>query len=141
MGVEDYPEARVQQTYDTVKSLQPNCLVVMHDPGQSGRWPTDVFQPGRNLPAAGGHDPRMTRHGKTYYIPADVIDTVVEKWFWNPDVGPRPLADLLNGYREVTAHEANFTLNAGVNMQGRLPADQVNRLLELAEAIKQLDNE
>ncbi len=137
LGSGDYPRERVQQAYDTVKSLQPDCLVVVHDPGQCGWWPTDVYQPGRTPPPPEGHNPWVERCGKTYYTPADVIDTIVGSWFWNPNEKPRPLEELLNNYREVTSRGANLTLGLGPDREGKLPADQVERLMELAEAIRE----
>jgi alpha-L-fucosidase len=139
MGLGDYPQAQVQKTYDVVKSLQPDCLVVMHDPGIRGRWPTDVFQPGRRLPPPEGHNPWIKRDGKTYYVPMDVINTVVEGWFWKPNADLKPLTDLLSLYCDVTGRGANFTLSVAPDREGRLPADQVQRLMELAEAIGKMN--
>ncbi|NOY82859.1 MAG: alpha-L-fucosidase [Kiritimatiellaeota bacterium] len=135
LGGGDFPPDLIPRAYALVKSLQPNCLVVVHDPGRRGWWPTDIFQPGRNAPPPEGHNPWMTHNGKTYYVPADVIDTVVESWFWNPEDRPRPLEDLLENYRRVTGRGANLTLGLAPDREGKLPADQVERLMELARVI------
>jgi alpha-L-fucosidase len=139
MGVGDYPQARVQKAYDEVKSLQGDCLVVVHDPGLRGRWPTDVFQPGRRLPPSEGHNPWMKRNGRTYYIPMDIINTVVEGWFWKPDAHLKPVTDLFRLYRNVTGRGANFTLSVAPDREGKLPHNQVQRLMGLAEAIRRLN--
>ena len=131
----DFPAERAQQTYDIVKSLQPNCIVVMHDPSQFGTWPTDVFQPGRDVPQK-KHNPKMEHNGKTYYLPMDILGTVVENWFWRPDARLASKAELLNLYRNITGRGANFTLGAAPDREGKLPDDQVERLMELAEAIR-----
>ena len=134
----DFPEQQVRRAYETVKSLQPDCLVVMHAPGGSPLkfWPTDVFQPGQHLPPPKGHNPWMKRDGKTYYIPMEVIG-----WLTTPGqiVGDqkstRPLEALLKNYCDVTNCGANLTLVVWPNSEGKLPANQAERLLELGEAI------
>lgn len=135
------PQARVQKAYDTIKSLQPDCLVVTHSPGASysrqlQRWPTDIFQPGRNLPPPEGHDPRMEYQGQTYYLPMDSLYTIVKDWYWRPNEQPEPVADLLERYRNTVGRGSNWTLSVGPDRKGKLPAGQLARLMELSKEIK-----
>jgi len=141
MGGGDFPQQRIRRAYDTVKSLQPDCLVVMHAPGAHNeplrRWPTDVVQFGEKLPPEDGHNPWLKHDGKTYYIPSEVLGWLTnlalrkgEKWT------TRPLATLVDIYRAATGRGANLAMLVWPDRQGRLPADQVERLLELAEAVK-----
>ncbi len=141
MGGGKFPAERIQRAYDTVKSIQPDCLVVMHAPGAHNeplrRWPTDVVQFGQKLPPKEGHNPRIRHQGKTYYIPAEVLGWTTnlalrEGETWKT----RPLVTLVDIYRSATTRRANLAMLVWPNRQGRLPADQVERLLELAKAVR-----
>ena len=143
MGGGHFPERRVREAYETVKSLQPDCLVVMHAHGaydrRLKRWPTDVLQLFLTQPPPQGHNPWMKQNGKTYYIPMEVVAVLFKErdWFWRPRQKPLPVASLLKPYRDATSRGANLTLTAAPDRTGKLPADQVERLLQLAEAIEE----
>ncbi len=145
MGGGSFPQQRIQRAYDTVKSLQPNCLVVMHAPGAHNeplrRWPTDVVQFGQKLPPEKGHNPRMKYEGKTYYIPSEVLGWTTnlalrEGETWKT----RPLETLVDIYHGANTRGANLAMLVWPNRQGKLPADQVKCLLELQEAVEEHRN-
>ncbi len=140
MGGGAFPADRIQRAYDTLKSLQPDCLAVMHAPGAHNeplrRWPTDVLQFGQKLPPKEGHNPWIRHRGKTYYLPAEVLGWTTnlalrEGETWKT----RPLETLVDIYRRTMARHANLAMLVWPSRKGRLPDDQVQRLLELAKAV------
>ena len=142
MGGGRFPDRRVREAYETVKSVQPDCLVVMHAHGaydrRLKRWPTDVLQLFLTKPPLGGHDPHMKYEGKTYYVPMEVVAVLFKQrdWFWRAGQKPLPMETLLKSYRETAGRNANWTLTAAPDRSGKLPADQVERLLQLGRAIQ-----
>ncbi len=145
MGGGPFPEERIWRAYETVKSLQPDCLTVMHAPARQyhrelTRWPTDVLQLGQALPPPEGHDPWMKHEGKVYYIPMEVLGWTTnlalrkgEKWQL------RPLDEVVRVYRAATGRRANLAMLVWPDRSGRLPDGQVQLLLELAKVVKATD--
>ncbi len=130
---------RYQQAYETVKAAQPDCLVVVHanrhQPGKGFRlWPTDVYQPGKTLPPAEGHNPRMQHGDKTYYIPYEVA--VPFHLTFCPTMSNRPVAEVAQRCRDTIQRGANATIYVEVEPDGTLPGNQVQRLLELKAALE-----
>ncbi|NOX55791.1 MAG: hypothetical protein GXP27_15395 [Planctomycetes bacterium] len=141
MGGGEFPQERIQRAYDLVKSLQPDCLTVMHAPSRGyerklRRWPTDVLQLGQTLPPPEGHNLWMQHNGKTYYIPMEVLG-------WTTNLALRkgetwktkPLDVVVDVYRKAIGRRANLAMLVWPNRQGKLPADQAALLLKLAEAV------
>jgi len=145
------PPARLQEAYDTVKSLQPDCLVaVNHGYGANGRrlrsWPVDIIGGERSLAPSDGHVPTIKHNGKTYYIPMETCDTIAvgthsKGWFWELDEQMKEVKrELLTLYRKTRSRRTNLLLNVAPDRDGRLPAATVQRLLELGAAIQKLEN-
>jgi len=135
----EYVPARVQQAYDTIKSLQPDCVVVTHSPRPEYSrkievWPTDVFQPGRHLPPPAGHNPLMEHNGKTYYLPMDILSFTTRYPLSHKEV--LPIKEILKRYQDITSRGAKMTLMVTTDPDGTLSEEQIQRLMELAEAIK-----
>ena len=141
------PQRRWQEIYDTIKSLQPDCLAITnHGHGSNGTrlrfWPTDVLAGERTLPPPEGHDPRMKRDGKTYYIPMEVCDvsavgTFSKGWFWEPGEQIKEVQrELIPLHRNAAKRHANLLLNVTVNRAGQVPETTVQRLRELGRAIR-----
>lgn len=134
-----------QRAYDTVKSIQPDCLVVLnqsHTDGQIvARWPTDVVTGERTLPPLEGHQPQKVHENKNYYLPMEVCTTTAAGWFWQAGEKPRKLAKLLQVYSDATGRGANLLLGANVDLTGRIPQETVDRLLELGKSIKSIKAE
>lgn len=67
------PDLNTQEIYDTLKSLQPNAVVMFNQHVQDGTkinyFPTDVVNGELVPPPATGHDPLRSVDGKTYYLP------------------------------------------------------------------------
>ena len=149
-GLGKVPPARLQQAYDTAKSLQPDCLVVgNHGHGSNGTqlrfWPVDIIAGERTLPPPEGHDPVMKHNGKTYYLPMETCDTSAvgtfsKGWFWEPGEQIKEVErELLSLYRKMRSRQTNLLLNVAIDREGRLPAATVERLLELGAAIRKLE--
>ncbi|MBU0719021.1 MAG: hypothetical protein KJ749_12290, partial [Planctomycetes bacterium] len=67
------PDLGTQEIYDTLKSLQPNAIVMFNQHVQDGTkinyFPTDVVNGELVPPPATSHDPLRTVNGKTHYLP------------------------------------------------------------------------
>ncbi|MFV1964672.1 MAG: alpha-L-fucosidase [Pirellulaceae bacterium] len=144
------PPARLQEVYETVKSLQPDCLVaVNHGYGANGRriryWPLDILGGERSLAPSDGHVPTIEHNGKTYYIPMETCDTSAvgifsKGWFWEPGEQMKEVKrELLALYQKTRSLKTNLLLNVAPDREGRLPAATVERLFELGEAIRKLE--
>ena len=144
-GMGPVPASQLQRTYNTIKSLQPNCLVIVNNGYMDGtrlnRWPTDIIGAERTCPPPEGHNPRMEYEGKTYYIPMETCDTSAQGtsgkgWFWEPGEQLKEVErELLPLYRKTTGWRANLLLNVTIDREGKVPQATVERLLELSEAI------
>lgn len=140
---------RLQEAYDTVKSLQPDCVVVVnHGHGSNGTrlrfWPTDVIGAERTLPPPEGHDPWMEHEGKTYYIPMEICETSTrgtfsKGWFWEPGEQMKEVGrELLRLYRNATERGANLLLNVSIHPEGKVPDVTAERLTQLRQAFAKL---
>ncbi len=146
-AVQHVPPVRLQEAYDTVKSLQPDCLVaVNHGHGANGRrvryWPMDILGGERTLAPPDGHRPLIDYKGKTYYIPMETCETSAvgtfsKGWFWEPDEQMKEVErELLALYRKTRSRRTNLLLNVGVNREGRLPDATVDHLVKLGAAVR-----
>jgi alpha-L-fucosidase len=128
--------------YRLIKKLNPDCLVIMNagfkDGAQisQGAWPTDLTDGEKTLPPPSGHNPVKFIDGKKYYVPMEVCDTVTPNWFWHPTDKPRSIRNLHYIYSKSLRRGANLLLNVSPDKTGRIPAEQVNALLELKKMIE-----
>jgi alpha-L-fucosidase len=143
--------------YAHCKSLQADCVILLNQgfvdgsfvekrlPSYMGKdvsktptpiWPKDINNGERVAPPASGHNPRVVFEGKQYYIPDEVCDTLGnERWFWGPNDGIRPARQMFELYKRSVGRGANLLLNAGPDKTGRIPAEMVQRLREIARMI------
>jgi alpha-L-fucosidase len=155
MGVET--DRVLADMYALVKKLQPDCLVALNQgqyypdgkvaarkrtyrrqptDGQGVElWPRDMDNVEISFPPAGGFNPRQTIRGKTYYIPLEICDTVMRRWFDLEWDAVNTLPTLYNIYHRCTTGNANLLLSVGPDKSGRIPAEVVERLMELKRAI------
>jgi alpha-L-fucosidase len=148
----------LRRIYAHVKSLQPECLVMLNQGFQNGQavaaypptyrranipgaqpvalWPRDLMDGERTLPPPAGHDPHIPFQGRQYYLPMEVCDTLAQNWFWAKDDAPRSLRQLYRLYKACRDRNADLLLDVGPDMTGRIPEAAVKRLMELKEAIK-----
>jgi len=138
-GPMNFPAEGRPIVYDTIKSLQPDCLVIMNQAFKDGTkivvWPTDITNGEVTLPPPEGHNPHIEVDGTTYYIPMEVCERAAKTWFWEKEDTIDPLDELLQLYNDCMARNANLLLDLTPDKQGRLPQCQVDRMGELAEAI------
>jgi alpha-L-fucosidase len=142
--------------YDKVKSLQPNCLVLLNqsfDDGSAvsekvptflhkefGRppvllWPKDLINGEVTPPPASGHNPLIPVKGKTYYLPMETCDTLAHHWFWEPGDSLKSVRTLARLYRSTVFKGANLLLDLALDRTGRIPDATARRLMEMNAAI------
>ncbi|MGD8451214.1 MAG: alpha-L-fucosidase [Phycisphaerae bacterium] len=148
----------LQRLYAHCKSLQPDCLVLLNQsfvdgstiaeykPSYIGKvlsetpvpiWPKDLNNGERTVPRPMGHNPWISFKDHLYYIPDEVCDTVgQQRWFWGPNDDIRSARQLVELYRWSVGRKANLLLNAWPDKTGRIPAETVQRLVEVAELIQ-----
>jgi hypothetical protein len=72
-----------QTVYDLLKSLQPDCIVILNQHIQDGTqityFPTDVMNGENLLPPPGGHQKERTVEGVKYYLPME-CELVSQSW-------------------------------------------------------------
>ena len=142
--------------YDKIKSLQPDCLVLLNQgfvdgsavhelpPTYSHRkfdlppvllWPKDLINGEVTVPPASGHDPRMTVRGTTHYLPMETCDTLAHHWFWEAGDALKSVRTLVRLYRSTVDKGANLLLNLAPDRTGRIPEATAKRLMEMTAAL------
>lgn len=152
-----------QALYGLVKSLSPDCLVLMNHGFCDGTrvrlscFPTDLMNGERVPPPEGtGHVPRKQvpedftpgtaapavwdefvewMRGRCFYLPMEFSETVGQAWFGLGDDPPKTVRTLYRLYRQACERGANLLLDVGPDRTGRIPQDYVERLLELGRVI------
>ena len=139
-GPANFPAAGRPIVYDTIKSLQPDCLVIMNQAFKDGTeivlWPTDITNGECTLPPPEGHSPWIEIEGTTYYIPMEVCERAAKTWFWQDEDRVDPLDKLIQLYRDCMDRKANLLLDLTPDKNGRIPEVQAERMRELAEAVE-----
>lgn len=138
------PRAYRHKLYDLIASLQPQALIMMNSGigdwikyPVAKAWPSDLVAIERFLPNSnGGHKTWRQIEGKSYYLPAEVCDTIGKKWFYQEDDPPRSTAELLGMYLICRARKANFLLDVPPDQHGKIPDASVNALQKLSEAMQ-----
>jgi alpha-L-fucosidase len=142
--------------YEKVKSLQPECLVMLNQGFADGSavqefrpsyhfqdagkppiplWPRDLMDGEQTLPPPSGHNPKIDFRGQTYYLPMEVCDTLTHNWFWFEGESLRSVRRLYRLYQDVTSRGANLLLDVPPDKRGRIPEASVKQLMELKAAI------
>ncbi|MBV9182822.1 MAG: alpha-L-fucosidase, partial [Acidobacteria bacterium] len=129
------------ELYRLIKSLSPDCLVVMNQAFYQSRrnqgrivepasWPTDVVNGEDTLPPADGHDPHIRFANRTYYLPMEAwIPTgppykpmpPMHSWFWREDFKTQSAETIAGVYRDCIQRKSNLLLNLSPDKTGRLP--------------------
>ncbi len=142
--------------YDKVKSLQPDCLVLLNQGFVDGSavrelprtyahrefdrppvllWPKDIVNGEVTPPPASGHDPRIAVRGTTFYLPMETCDTLAHHWFWEPGDALKSVRSLVKLYRSTVDKGANLLLDLAPDKTGRIPESTAKRLMEMKEAL------
>lgn len=139
------------ELYRLIKSLTPDCLVVMNQGFYQSRrnlgrtcepasWPTDVINGEDTLPPPEGHNPHIEMDGKTRYLPMEAwIPTgppykpmpPMHSWFWRKGFEMQNPEVIAEKYRACKQRNANLLLNLSPDTSGRLPDDTLNKLREI----------
>jgi len=145
-----------QTVYDLLKSLQPDCIVILNQGIQDGSgivyFPTDVMNGENLLPPVGGHQKERTVEGVKYYLPME-CDLVSQSWdqgnsgapgSWFtygaglkvPPSAPKPAAQLVKHFRAAYRLGAsNVLLSFAPDHSGIYRPEDCAMILELKKAI------
>lgn len=134
------------ELYRLVKSLNPECVVVMNQGYNDGKrfpiwvWPTDIVNGERMGPSELKHNPvKYTFDGRKYYLPMEVADSLSEHWFWVPNDKLKSVKQLYTMWQLTVERGANLLLNVTPDTSGRIPQEQVERLLEFKRVLDNRD--
>ena len=126
-----YAELPFRQVYDTVKRLQPDCLVTDHN---ADKYPapalfyTDIKQYEQH---AGQKIPPNSA------VPSQSGTTLQSDWFWKTSFPTAELASARSIVEEwlvpFNANHCNFILNVAPNRAGRFDDNAVARLAEIGQ--------
>jgi alpha-L-fucosidase len=149
-------EGVLTRLYDHIKSLQPDCLVLLNQgfvdgggvremaPTYAHReyglppvplWPKDLNNGEVTAPPPSGHEPKIPVRGRTYYLPMETCDTLAHHWFWEPGDALKSVRTLARLYRSTVDRGANLLLDLAPDRTGRIPEATARRLLEMKAAL------
>lgn len=145
-----------QTVYDLLKSLQPDCVVILNQHIQDGTkmnyFPTDVMNGENLLPPPGGHQKQRTVDGVKYYLPME-CELVSQTWknansgapgSWFtygadlnvPPSAPRPAGQLAKHFRAAYRLGAsNVLLSFAPDHSGMFRPEDSAMILELKKEI------
>jgi alpha-L-fucosidase len=142
--------------YAKVKSLQPDCLVLLNQSFVDGSevrempptyaheefgrppvllWPKDINNGEVTAPPASGHNPLIPVNGKTYYLPTETCDTLAHHWFWVSGDALKSVRTLCRLHQSTVLKGANLLLDLAPDRTGRIPEPTARRLIEMKEAV------
>jgi alpha-L-fucosidase len=117
-----------------IKSLQPNCLVIANNSHNASQ--TDIYS--YELPVYKGKKlAEVLPAGNPY--PSEVCDELGAGWFWNQNRDESrllPAAEAVARLKLCNERRANYLLNVGPDMTGRLPELSVKRLQEIGKLLE-----
>lgn len=126
-----YAELPFREVYDTVKRLQPDCLVTDHNADQypaPALYYTDIKQYEQH---AGQKISPSTQ------VPSQSGTTLQSEWFWKTSYPTAELASARSIVEEwlvpFNANHCNLILNVAPNRAGRFDANAVARLEEIGQ--------
>lgn len=117
-------QASYQFIRETVKRLQPNCMIVDHN-GMTEPYEEDLLNFEHfTVPA-----------GNTYASTQG--NSIMPRWFWHPGyptTNPMGLSSAVSRLNTCDSRYCNFLLNCPPNPNGKLDTNIVNRLAEIGKA-------
>ena len=143
------------EVYLLIKSLNPDCLVVMNQGFYQSRrnlgricepasWPTDVVNGEDTLPPPEGHDPHISMDGKMRYLPMEAwIPTgppykpmpPMHSWFWRPGFQTIDARAIADAFQACKQRRSNLLLNLSPDTSGQLPEEAVKTLRQARKRI------
>lgn len=124
----DFDDIQYAQLYETVKALQPNCLIVSHT------YESNLAHAEVPFADAAG---RSYPYHKDYLRPAAASDTSQGDWWWDDIPSyrkPKSKEYLLKQLESYNSHNSVYVLNISPGPTGRLDDNVVTRLAEVATA-------
>lgn len=152
----------LQDVYNSVKRIKNNCLTIINydcpvidgqrqvipngvdnvrppfswDGTEMNMFPSDIisFENNRKPSNVSDFNPETTHEGVSYYIPREIIDTIMEGQYFAEQDNFAPLVsavDLQNYYNYARARAVPFLLNVAVGTNGIIPNDQLTRFREI----------
>jgi alpha-L-fucosidase len=149
-------ERVLARIYAKVKTLQPDCLVLLNQGFVDGSavrempptyahkefgrppvllWPKDINNGEVTPPPPNGHNPLIPVRGKTYYLPMETCDTLAHHWFWVSGDALKSVRTLVRLHQSTILRGANLLLDLAPDRSGRIPEPTVRRLMEMKEAV------
>ena len=149
-------EGVLARLYAKIKSLQPDCLVLLNQGFVDGSavralaptyahreydlppvplWPKDINNGEVTPPPPAGHNPMISVGGKVYYLPMETCDTLAHHWFWEPGDALKSVRTLVNRYKSTVDKGANLLLDLAPDKTGRIPEATAKRLMEMKAAL------
>ncbi|MGZ7065371.1 MAG: alpha-L-fucosidase [Candidatus Aminicenantales bacterium] len=146
----------LERLYRKVKSLQPECLVLLNQGFVDGSavremtptyahkefgrppvllWPKDLNNGEVTPPPEAGHSPRIAVKGKTHYLSMETCDTLAHHWFWVSGDALKSVRTLCRLYRSTVLRGANLLLDLAPDRTGRIPEATAARLMEMKAAL------
>ena len=149
-------QAQRWELYRLIKSLSPDCIVVMNQAFYQSRrnqgricepasWPTDVINTEDSLPPSEGQNPHIPFDNRTYYLPMEAwIPTgppykpmpPMHSWFWREGFETQGADAIVGVYRDCMRRNANLLLNLSPDKTGRLPDEAVRTMRQVANQIR-----
>jgi alpha-L-fucosidase len=122
------------QIKEHIKSLQPNCLVIANNSHQASQ--TDIYS--YELPIFRGKSLEEVLPADNQH-PSEVCDKLGPAWFWSQRRDESKLlsaAEVVARLKLSNERHANFLLDVGPDMSGRLPELSVQRLQEIGQRLE-----
>lgn len=132
------PRAFRNDLYRRLATWQPDAAIMMNSGGDVPQypvtysWPSDLVALERSLPRSPKGQAKWRRiEGKTYYLPAEVCDTIGQSWFYVEGDAPRTDGELVGMHLLARARGANLLLDVPPDKRGLIPEDSIRALARL----------
>lgn len=132
--------------YNTIAKEAPSTVIIFNHGismldgstfNVAKAWPTDIITIERNLPKSeNGYEPWREFEHKHYYMPGEVVDTLTNYWFYDPNEKARNINEILGMYLVATNRGCNFVLNVAPNKDGLISTAQISLLEQLRKKIE-----
>lgn len=117
--------------FDAVFALQPDILLFNTD-AQKIRWVGNEC----GIAPSPCWNSEVSADGTLNWLPAECDCKIREHWFHRPGLNDlKSVPELLGMYDYSIGRGTNLLLNVGPDTTGRLPAEDVQRLMELKQAV------
>lgn len=125
--VPTFDDVPYYEIYNTVKALQPECLIINH------QYESNLAHADIPFADAAG---RPYPYHPDYMRPTAGSDVIQQDWFWDDDnfFANKSVDYILSQLDSYNSHNGVYILNISPNTEGRLDDDAILLLKEVAEA-------